>query len=47
MINYVKFHKILSQLMEIFQHIKYFKVYLFKLLDVLKGVEGEEIKWQD
>ena len=47
MINYVKFHKIFSHLMEIFQHIKYFKVSLFKLLNVLKGIEGEEIMWQD
>lgn len=33
--------------MENFKDIKYFKVPLFKLLDVPKGVEDEEIMWQD
>ena len=47
MLDYIKFHITLSNLMENFQDIKYFKVSLFKLLDVLKGVEDEEIMRQD
>lgn len=47
MLDYIKFHIILSNLMENFKDIKYFKVPLFKLLDVLKGMEDEEIMQQD